>query len=336
MLLKKTYIALLAFLLFALVTTLFLPFAGATAAGTKYEMESNNSYSIADRTYSDYDSYGLISSSSDVDWWKVSFNCSGTGCFWLGNIPASCDYDMQLYASNGTTLLASSSNGSGQAEYIQYSAVAGTTYYIKIYSYSGYSTSSSYLFRPRLYNDLNVSLIAQETSYTCGAASIRMIYDYYGLSRTEQQVITIAQNVSGLSDGYQYQPLHGDILNAYTNNSVLNVCYSYRSSSPKSSLSANDYKDVVNHNSADSYPMIVLVGIRNNLNECNTEHFGYTSGGHFLVITGVDSSGNVHINDPYSAQEAWHAQYVSLPVDCLRNYTYATNGPYEFTSVIWP
>jgi len=82
--------------------------------------------------------------------------------------------------------------------------------------------------------------------------------------------------------------------------------------------------------------MIVLVGIRDDLDLCSVEHFGYNSGGHFLVITGVDSAGNIKINDPFSSQGVGYAQYVSLPVACLREYTYASYGPYELTSITWP
>lgn len=99
------------------------------AAGTLYESESNNTYSTADRTYDDYDNYGALSSTSDVDWWVVSFSSAGEANFWLGNIPSGCDYELTLYASNGTTLLASSRNGSNTAELITYSVSANTKYY---------------------------------------------------------------------------------------------------------------------------------------------------------------------------------------------------------------
>lgn len=36
--------------------------AAYAASGTKYEVESNNTYGLADTTYDDYDNYGRISS----------------------------------------------------------------------------------------------------------------------------------------------------------------------------------------------------------------------------------------------------------------------------------
>ena len=71
----------------------------ASAAGTKNEVESNNSMSQADRTYDDYNNYGTINPAGDEDWWVVSFPNSGSGSFWLGNIPAGHDFDLRAMAS---------------------------------------------------------------------------------------------------------------------------------------------------------------------------------------------------------------------------------------------
>ena len=121
------------------------------AAGTIYESEPNNTYGTADLTYDDYDNYGYISTTSDVDWWKIKFNSSGSANFWLGNIPSGCDYDLRLYSSNGTTLLQSSTNSGNANELITINVSANVYYYIKITSYSGSSSSSRYLFRSKLY-----------------------------------------------------------------------------------------------------------------------------------------------------------------------------------------
>jgi 3D (Asp-Asp-Asp) domain-containing protein len=128
------------------------------AAGTIYELEDNGTYSTADRTYNDYDNYGAISSTSDIDWWVVSFSSASDVNFWLGNIPSGCDYDLKLYSSNGTTLLASSSNGSNQAELITYYVSGSTNYYVRINSYSG-SSSSQYLFRAKAIPTITIQQI---------------------------------------------------------------------------------------------------------------------------------------------------------------------------------
>lgn len=123
-------------------------FLQTRAAGTYYESESNNSLADADLTYDDYDNYGSISSSNDVDWWKVVFAENGQANFWMGNIPDNCNYQLYLYNSN-STLLSSSTTDQSQ-ELIQYNVVAGIVYYVKIISTSGYS-SSNYYFRTKNY-----------------------------------------------------------------------------------------------------------------------------------------------------------------------------------------
>ena len=117
------------------------------SAGTIYETESNNTHSTADVTYNDYDNYGKISSSSDIDWWKFTTAYEGCCNVWLGSIPSGCDYDLYLYSSNGTTLLASSTKRTGSQELIRFHLSANTQYKVKIQSYSGYSTSKNYKFR---------------------------------------------------------------------------------------------------------------------------------------------------------------------------------------------
>lgn len=122
--------------------------ATARSAGTIYESEPNNTSSLANSTLDDYDNYGLISTTSDEDWWVVRFAENGYANFWLSNIPSGCDYDLQLYTNNGTILLKSSMNPGNNDELIAECWVtANTDYFIRIKSYSGSSTSSYYKFR---------------------------------------------------------------------------------------------------------------------------------------------------------------------------------------------
>ena len=167
------------------------------SAGTTYESESNNTYSTADRIYDDYDNYGAISTSSDVDWWVVSFPRGGYANFWLGNVPSGCDYDLRVYASDGTTLLASSTNGSNQAELITYPVVASVNYYVKITSYSGSSTSQ-YLFRAKNYPEVIVDRVY--STYTQTAT-------YRDVLKGSMNCYGYAIHVYSLSGGnYKQQP----------------------------------------------------------------------------------------------------------------------------------
>ncbi len=151
----------------SIVLSLSLVTASAVS-GTLYESESNNTYSTADQTCDDYNNYGKISSTSDIDWWKITFNYDGKANFYLGNIPTNCNYNLRLYSSNGTTLLASSTNGGNASELITYAVNANTTYYMRIYSSSGSSTAAQYLLRAKIYT---TAIIMQGNTYSasdCG------------------------------------------------------------------------------------------------------------------------------------------------------------------------
>lgn len=99
---KKKYVALI-MILFLVLSLSQLP---VVAYETNTEVEGNNTVGTANRTYNDYNNYGAISSVSDVDWWKVSFTQTGTGNFWLGNIPTGCKYWLYVYESDGVSLIA--------------------------------------------------------------------------------------------------------------------------------------------------------------------------------------------------------------------------------------
>lgn len=176
------------------------------AAGTKYESENNNSYLNADRTYNDYDNYGIISPFSDIDYWVVNFSYSGPANFYLGDIPTNCNYDMNLYASDGITLLKSSTNTGNSFELITYNVSANTNYYVRIFSAFGGSTTSYYQFRAKVYPSKTLSsvpLYQQETSSTCGCASGRMILKSYGVTVSENTFKNKATEIAG-TDDYTY------------------------------------------------------------------------------------------------------------------------------------
>ncbi len=126
-----------------------IPDESTRAAGTRYESESNNTLATADITYDDYDNIGALTTTSDVDWWRVSFTQAGRANFWLGNIPTGCDYDLTLYDAAGTEL-DYSWNSDNEQELIQYEVTPNVYYYIEIKTYEG-SSNSQYLFRTKNY-----------------------------------------------------------------------------------------------------------------------------------------------------------------------------------------
>lgn len=121
------------------------PLNVSASAGTIYESESNNIIDTADTTYDDYDNFGTISSTSDVDWWKYTATYTGFANIWLGNIPSGCNYDLYVYSSNGT-YLGCSAKPSGTQEMVRCRVISGNTYYAKVISSVGYS-GSQYKFR---------------------------------------------------------------------------------------------------------------------------------------------------------------------------------------------
>jgi len=119
----------------------------------RWEAEPNNTFGTADLTYDDDDNYGYISTTSDIDYWRISFPYSGNANFWLGSIPSGTDYDLYIYNSS-QTLVASSTNSGNQSELISnFPVVANQTYYMKVVSWSGYSTSQAYYLRAKVYSD---------------------------------------------------------------------------------------------------------------------------------------------------------------------------------------
>lgn len=115
-----------------------------------YESEGNNTVTTADITYNEYSNYGAISSSTDVDWWKITFSQTGAANFWMGNIPTGCIYYLYLYEADGSWLIAKSEVTTGNQQFINAYVYAGIEYTIKIISASGYS-SANYLFKAKVY-----------------------------------------------------------------------------------------------------------------------------------------------------------------------------------------
>lgn len=116
-----------------------------------YETEPNNTYTQANTIYDNIEVRGTLNIGTDRDWFKISFPQSGNANFFLCNIPAGCDYDLYLYDSNGTTLLAWSEKGSNADELITYRVGANKTYYVLIAPYQGCSSPLEYSFRAKNY-----------------------------------------------------------------------------------------------------------------------------------------------------------------------------------------
>ncbi|MBU3111007.1 M4 family metallopeptidase [Clostridium lacusfryxellense] len=86
-----------------------------------------------------YQSY--ISSNTDVDYYKLNVNKTGDMCIALSDLPF--DYDLDLYNPSGQ-VIGSSASGSTSSEFINFNAGEIGNYYIKVYPYSGFSTTQKY------------------------------------------------------------------------------------------------------------------------------------------------------------------------------------------------
>lgn len=291
------------------------------ASGTKYESESNNTYSTATTTFNDYDSYGRISSTSDIDYWSVQFSKSGTANFYLGNIPSGCNYDMRVYSSNGTTLLGSSTNSGNTYELLRLTVAAGTRYYIRINSVSGYSTSAYYQLRAKVYPSntiTSVPLYQQERSDTCGSACGRMILKRYGVTVSEDDFKRTAANYIGDGGDYTYVSAICGAINIYLGSAGSSRQFRY---ADVSSRSLQGYTDLMLTNIIYNHPVQVVMVVS------NTTYFPYTTNGHYVVLKGMQYNAasetyTAIVNDPHIN----YCDVYSLPISALRSYNNAHSG----------
>ena len=306
---------------FALSLLLSLSLNAFASAGTVYESENNNSYLRATRTYNDYDSYGLMNNTTDVDYWVINFPYGGQANFYLGNIPSGKNYDMYIYSSNGTSLLRSSTNSGNSYELIAMSVSANTNYYVKIVSASGMSTTSYYLFRAKVYpsKTLQVPLYAQQTGDTCGPASGRMVLGYYGISVTEGDYIITANGIIDKNGGqadYTYVWVNSDTINSYLSNNGKSKRYKWKE---LSSYNVDDFSNIILRNIINGYPVQIPMKFSANA------YFPYSTGGHYMVIKGLQynsstSAYNLVLNDPNGAN------VYTVPIGNIQNYSKAHSG----------
>lgn len=171
---KKIIASILA--LASLTTIMYAPSAFAASTSKYTESESNDTRATADVIAPNSVTTGKISLSSDVDFFAVTSTASGYYDFTL-SVPSDCNYDFALYDTTGmiTNTFANGSTGVGEIgrKYI----VKGNTYYIKIYSSSGYSTSKNYTLYVSPPKDNNKTWYSQTKANGDGSE-----YNNYNLS----------------------------------------------------------------------------------------------------------------------------------------------------------
>ena len=118
----------------------------STGGGCSDIYESNNTSGTAKTIAVNTDIQGLISSGTDVDWYKfVNTSAAPYIKITLTNLPA--DYDVKLYNS-AVTQIGISENGGTTAETIKYNSTTVNTRYVQVYGYGGvFSTTQCYTLR---------------------------------------------------------------------------------------------------------------------------------------------------------------------------------------------
>ena len=90
----------------------------------------------------------MINPSGDNDYYRFVITTGGTATVTLTTLPA--DYDLRIYKSNGTSQVASSSNGGTTSETITRTYTAGT-YYARVFGYQNANNATNcYTLRVQL------------------------------------------------------------------------------------------------------------------------------------------------------------------------------------------
>lgn len=184
----------------------------AQGCQSAYDVSTNGSASGAATIPFNTDIKGLVSPSGDNDYYKFVITTGGTATVTLTTLPA--DYELAIYSSNGTTQLASSTNGSTNSETITRTYTAGT-YYARVWGYNNANNASScYTLKVQLgtasknefagneaailkmspnptSNILNISLLGAEVS----KQSVVQVLDVHGKVVMEQQLKRNTQSI---------------------------------------------------------------------------------------------------------------------------------------------
>jgi len=105
------------------------------STGDAYAFYMFNDYGVGDITFNNVN----LNTSGDIDYYKFTLDVTSRVGIGLSNIPSGCNYDLKLY-DESISEKGSSTLSSDASESITTTLAAGT-YYIKVYSSSGYSSS---------------------------------------------------------------------------------------------------------------------------------------------------------------------------------------------------
>lgn len=163
---------------------------------------------------------------------------------------------------------------------------------------------------------LNVDLAGQHTNYTCGSASGSMILRYLGIDVSEEEFWRFA-NAGGYGT-YVYRI--AQTINHFAGGDV----YKYVNTS---NYSLEEYYQRLSGSIQAGYPVEVVARIPGGTD------FGYSTGGHYFVVTGVYKNANgeymAKINDPFSggwSKNGHQGQQLEMKLSDIQKYNANHSG----------
>lgn len=137
-----------------------------------YEEERNDTFSSADRVYTNEIMHASIDDEDDVDVFKIKYNEYGVGALHLYYIPSGCDYDLELFDSDEDQITGGY-NMEDSDEYIYFQVVPDEWYYVVIYSASGSDEDEEYRLKVYELDPFRANLYASDQ----GEGSINTLED---------------------------------------------------------------------------------------------------------------------------------------------------------------
>lgn len=163
---------------------------------------------------------------------------------------------------------------------------------------------------------LDVDLEGQHTNYTCGSASGSMMLRSLGFQVSEEEFWRYAN--SGGNGTYVYRI--AQTLNHFAGDNV----YKYVNTNQ---YSLDEYYQRISESIQAGYPVEVVASIPKGTG------FGYSTGGHYFVVTGVYKNANgeymAKINDPFSG--SWYSnghqgQKIEMKLSDIKQYNSNHSG----------
>jgi Secretion system C-terminal sorting domain/Bacterial pre-peptidase C-terminal domain/Fibronectin type III domain len=164
----------------------------AVASGCATAFEPNETQATAAAIATGVANSAAISSTTDVDYFKVVTTATSNNTFALAG-PSGVDYDLTIYNSAGTQI--GSGAGSTATETVSLSNQAAGTYYIKVFGYSGANSATCYTITATASAVTGCASVYDNTTNgtVAGAVSIPLNTNVTGLV-----------NVSGDIDYYKF------------------------------------------------------------------------------------------------------------------------------------